>query len=176
MSLQTTISNSFCCVVFVCIELIKRACGFVRHCVRKIIGYNSFIFLLYNNFFRWGYDNGLVLEPMSQTDSSFTFLLDNGNCQSCDPDSENYNYEDCYWQYNEGQSGRDVRGSCYDGQLFIGHGEGRKARNNAFQQCMSSYAPYVARFDCSGGMVAENYWETVTPSPPSNATTAATVP
>ena len=66
---------------------------------------------------------------------------------------------------NEGQSDRDGGQGCYDGLLFIGHGEGRKARNNAFQQCMSSFTPYVARFDCSLGMVTGNYWETVTPSP-----------
>ena len=127
-------------------------------------------------FFRWGYDNGPVLEPMNQTDSSFNFLLDNGNCQSCEPGSEKYNYEECYWQYYEGQSGKDGGRGCYDGQLFIGYGEGRKARNNAFQQCISSYAPYVARFDCSGGMVAENYWESVTSSSPTNATTPVTMP
>ena len=86
---------------------------------------------------------------MNQTDSSFNFLLDNGNCQSCEPGSEKYNYEEC-------QSGKDGLGGCYDGLLFIEYGEGRKAKNNAFQQCMSSSAPYVARFDCSGGMVAEN--------------------
>ena len=108
--------------------------------------------------FRWGYNDGPVVTTVNQTDSSFSIILDKEKCGECDYNSENYDYSGCRGQYDD----RSYEGGCYDGRLFIGQGVGRVARNNAFQQCISFYAPYVARFDCSGGMVAENYWETVT--------------
>ena len=81
------------------------------------------------------------------------------NDQDCDKTSETYNFQMCLHYQATGDC------PCCDGLIFIGIGEGRQARSNANQHCMSSDVRYVARFDCTGGTVAEKWRETVTPSP-----------
>ena len=105
-----------------------------------------------------------MLVPGNQTDSSVSFNLDSEDCDLCDS-KEKHKNDLCHLGNGESGVSDVTKGgrNCYDGRVFTGHGEGRKARNNAFQQCIKFQAPDVARFDCSGGMVAENYWETVAP-------------
>ena len=116
-------------------------------------------------YFRWGYNQGGLLQTRNQTDSGFSFAL-NYDCEPCDPEyyeeEREYRDEYCNDEYVDGPrvaSDSSFSTNCYDARVFVGFGEGRKASNAAFQQCITQYAPYVARFDCTGGQVAENYWD-----------------
>ena len=69
----------------------------------------------------------------------------------CDESSDDFDYVLCYDTYFADTN----QGFCGDNRVFVGKGLGRECRNSALRQCRNQDSPYLARFDCTGGAVAD---------------------